>query len=302
MLALLRIIKYALQDIWRNISLSFMTVFILVLMLLSVNTLWSLDVLTKEAVGLVKKQVDVSFYFYAGANPKDVAEIKKYLGSFPEVVSVAVQSPEDVLKSFKERHKDESDVENALTELGENPFGPTLTVKTKEPKDYQKIMTAMNVPEYKNLIEKRSFENHEAAIERLQNIINRIEKIVLGLTAMFAIISFLIIFNTIRVAINTQRVEISIKRLVGASNWFIRGPYIVESFLFTCLSVAATVFLVFFALQYLDPYLAAVLPAGSSLTNYYNSHIFVLFGVQTTAVLLLTIASSVLAMRKQLKV
>jgi len=300
--ALFRVIKFALQDLGRNISLSFMTVFILTLMLLSVNILWSLDVLTRQAVEAVKSQIDVSLYFVPETTDKNISDIKAYISSFPEVTDLKLQSREEVLQSFKDKHDSQPEIIDALKELGDNPFGPTMIIKTKEPQDYKKIITALNAPEYEKLIEAKSFDNHEEAITKLQNITNRIEKIGFGLAVLFAAISFLIIFNTIRVAIYTQRVEISIKRLVGASNWFIRGPYIVESVIFTVLSVGATVAVIFGALQWIDPYLAVILPNGFSLTNYYYSLIFPLFGIQAAAVLLLTIISSSLAMRKQLKV
>jgi cell division transport system permease protein len=220
---------------------------------------------------------------------------------FPEVTNIELQSKDEVLASFREQHKLQKEALDALAELGKNPFGPTMIVKTKEPKDYKKIIDALNVPEYENLIEAKSFDNHQDAIERLQNITNRIEKIGFGLTILFALISFLIIFNTIRVAINTQRMEINIKRLVGASNWFIRGPYFVESLTFTFLSVVCTMAIVFLGLKWIDPYLAVVLPNGFSLTNYFKSNMLMLFGAQALAVLLLTVLSSGLAMRKQLK-
>lgn len=301
MQSFLRVLKFAFQDLVRNLSLSFMTVFILVLMLLSVNTLWSLDVLTKAAVEAVKKQIDISIYFVPEATDKNVNEIKSYVGMFPEVTDIKLQSKEEVLASFREQHKLQKEALDALDELGKNPFGPTMIIKTKEPQDYKKIIDALNVPEYENLIEAKSFDNHEGAIERLQNITNRIERIGFGLTILFALISFLIIFNTIRVAISTQRMEINIKRLVGASNWFIRGPYLVESLVFTIFSVAFTMAIVFLGLRWIDPYLAVVLPNGFSLTNYFYSNMLMLFGAQALAVLLLTLLSSGLAMRKQLK-
>ncbi len=301
MQSFLRVIKFAFQDIGRNFSLSFMTVFILVLMLLSVNTLWSLDVLTKAAVEAVKKQIDISIYFVPDATDKNVNEIKAYVGMFPEVTEIKLQSKEDVLASFREQHKLQIEALDALSELGKNPFGPTMIIKTKEPQDYKKIIDALNVPEYEKLIEAKSFDNHEDAIERLQNITNRIERIGFGLTILFALISFLIIFNTIRVAINTQQMEINIKRLVGASNWFIRGPYFIESLLFTIISVLITMAIVFLGLKWIDPYLAVVLPNGFSLTNYFQSNMLMLFGAQALAVLLLTVSSSGLAMRKQLR-
>jgi len=286
----------------RNAGLSFMTVFMLVLVLLSVNVLMAVDTVTKEAVRLIKDQVNVSLYFAPDAGDKDIAEIRSYIGEFPEVVGVQLLSRDEVLKSFQDRHQSSPEVQQALTELGGNPFGPTMIVKTKEPGDYKKIFDALNVPEYEHLIEAKSFDGNEDAIERIQNITTRVERTGLGLSVLFAVIAFLIIFNTIRVAINTQKIEIGIKRLVGASNWFIRGPYLVEALVFTVSSLIVTIGVIYLGLRWLDPYLAVIFPNGFSLTNYYNSHILYLFGVQAVAVLLLTIVSSGLAMRRQLKV
>ena len=302
MFSFLRVVKFALQDIGRNFGLSFMTVFILVLMLLSVNMLWSVDVLTKEAVGLVKDQVNVSIYFNPDVADKDIQGVETYLQTFPEVVNLQLVSKDQVLASFKDRHSGSQEVLDALSELGTNPFGETLMIKAKEPADYNKIIAALDVPEYDKLISGKSYDGHEDAVTRLQDITNRVEQVGFWLTVLFAVISFLIIFNTIRVAIFTHKAEIGIKRLVGASSWFIRGPYFMESIIFSVLSVAITVGIIFLSLRFFDPYLTIVFPNNFSLTNYYSSHILLLFGTQTLAVLALTIVSSSLAMRRQLKV
>lgn len=302
MMSFLRVLKFAFQDMVRNVGLSAMTVLILVLMLLSVNALWSVRVITNEAISAVKDQVNVSVYFSSAASDNNIAEINKYVASFPEVVDIKMQSAEEVLASFKQRHSQSSDIINALGELDANPFGPTMIIKTREPGDYKKIIQALNVPEYDNLIEAKSFDEHESAIEKIQNITNRAESGVAGLVILFAAISFLIVFNTIRSAINTQKIEIGIKRLVGASNWFIRGPYVVESVVFSLISLLINIAVLYLALSFVDPYLAVVFPNNFSLTNYYNSHILYVFGVQFVCVLALTILSSILAMRKQLRI
>lgn len=302
MISILRVFKFAFQDMVRNLGLSFMTMFILVLMLLSINVLWALDITTGEAVKLVKNQVNISVYLSPLTTEKQMEDLRKTIMSFPEVRELNVTSREEVLAAFKLRHQGSKEVLQALDELGGNPFGPTLVIKTDEPENYKEVMQVLNTPEYNEIIEGKSFDEHEDAIEKIENITKRVEKIGLALSLLFAIISFLIIFNTIRVAIQTQRVEISIKRLVGANNWFIRGPYLVESIVFTVVSVAATIAIVFTMFRWVDPYLAVVFPNGFGLTNYYESHMLYVFGMQTVAVLLLTIISSSLAMRRQLKV
>lgn len=302
MASFFRIFKFAFQDIGRNLGLSFMTIFILTLMLLSVNTLWSMDTVTKEAVRLVKDQVNVSLYLAADASDKDIDTLRTYIRSMPEVTAVDIESREEVLRSFQKRHQLEQPVLDSLNELGGNPFGPTVIVKTREPEDYKKVIDAISVPEYETLIDDKSFEGHENVLTNIQRITDRIQKVSLGMSLLFALIAFLIIFNTIRVAIHTQRIEISIKRLVGANNWFIRGPYLVESVIFSVLSVAITAVAVYFALKWLDVYLGVVFPNNFSLLTYYREHAIFIFGVQALAVLTLTVVSSVLAMRKQLKV
>lgn len=302
MRSFLRITKFAFQDIGRNIGLSFMTVFILVLMLLSVNTLWSLDILTKQAVAAVREQVSVSFYLTPQVNDNDIAQIRSYISTFPEVVSHNLVSRDDVLKAFQTRHKYSPEVLQALSELGGNPFGPTVTVKTREPGDYRKIIEALSVPEYEPLIESKSFDGNESALDKIQTITHRIERVGFGLAILFAVIAFLIIFNTIRVTIQSQRIEIGIKRLVGASNLFIRGPYWMEAGIFTIVSISLTIAIVFFGLNFIDQYIGIIFSDQFSLTKYYLSNMLYLFGIQALAVLLLTILSSGLAMRRQLKV
>lgn len=286
----------------RNFGLSFMTVFVLILMLLSLNTLWSIDILTNESLGLVKNQVNMSLYLAAAADDKQIASLEKYLKSFPEVTNLTTESKEKVLADFKTRYQLKTDVLAALQELGTNPFGPTITITTKEPSDYKKIIDNLNIPEYNDLIESKSFDEHSDAIDHIQAITNRIEKVGLGVSLLFAGIAFLIIFNTVRVAIYTQRVEIGIKRLVGANNWFIRGPYLVTAIIFSAVSVIVSAAIVFGILRFVDPYVSVVFSNGFTLTKYYQSHTLYLFGTQTALVLVLTMISSTLAMRRQLKV
>lgn len=301
MVSFWRVIKFAFQDMGRNIGLAFMTVFILVLMLLSVNLLLTVQVITTQAVALIKDQVTINIFLKSTAKDKDVDEITSYIKSFPEVVDSKILSPAEVLEQFKNRHKTSQDVLDALKELDDNPFGPTISLRTKEPEDYQKIVDKLAIPEYQDLIDSKSFEGNENAVQHLQLIMNRVESVVAGLAIVFAVISFLVIFNTIRVGIYTQRTEIGIKRLVGANNWFIRGPYLVESFIFTLLSVLCANVIIYGVFTRLDPYVSSLFSNEFSLTKYYASHIVYLSSVQVCAVLVLTGFSSALAMRKHLR-
>ena len=301
MLSLLRVIKFAIQDMARNFGLSFMTILILVLMLLSINTLIGINILTGEAVGAVKSQINVSIFFNEDASEDEIDEIKTFVNSFPEVTEVIFYDENQVLEQFRAQHEENPEVLAALEELGENPLGSTMIVKTREPKDYEDIIAALNVPEYENIIESKTFGDTEKAIERIHIITTQVEKFGIGLSILFAFIAFLIIFNTIRVAIYTQRREISIKKLVGATNWFVRGPYIFESIFFSIISTIIAYGLVVLALSIVDPYINIVFGRPYILTSYYQSNIVYLLGIQFGCVLLLTMFTSTLAMRRYLR-
>ncbi|OGH72207.1 MAG: hypothetical protein A2921_03730 [Candidatus Magasanikbacteria bacterium RIFCSPLOWO2_01_FULL_43_20b] len=302
MLTLFRIIKFAFQDMARNVGLSSMTVLILVLMLLSINTLVVINVFTNEAVKSIKDQIDVSLYFNYEATNEEINEVKSYVGGFPEVTEIIYLNRDEVLAKFKEQQKNNPEVLSALDELGENPLGPTMIVKTREPKDYEKVIQALNVPEYENIIEAKTFGDTQKAIDRIHIITTQVQRFAIGLSLLFALIAFLIILNTIRVAIYTQRIEISIKKLVGASNWFVRGPYVVESLFFSIASILIIGGLLWIAFRLLDPYTAIVFQKSNLLFDYYLNNRYLLIGIQLGSVLFLTVVSSLLAMRRYLRV
>ncbi|MFB6226430.1 MAG: cell division protein FtsX [Candidatus Paceibacteria bacterium] len=301
MISFFRIIKFAFQDIYRNLSLSFMTILILVLMLLSINTLVVINVFTDKATDLVKSQIDISVYFQKDAPSEKIDEIKEYVSNFSEVETAKLKTPEENLQEFKQEYKGNEKILSSIEELEQNPLGATLIIKTTDPGDYNKIIEALSVPEYKDVIESKTFSNTQKAINRIQEITSQVERFSLALSVLFAVIAFVIIFNTIRVAIYTQRTEISIKKLVGATNWFVRGPYLFQGLFFSVVSVAITAGLVFLAVKFIDPYIATIFQEQAMLTNYFRSNIMLLFGAQLAAVLVLTWISSLFAMRRHLR-
>lgn len=296
-----RIIKFAFIDMVRNLSLSFMTVLILTLLVLSVNTLIGVRFLTTQAVTVIKHKIDVSIYLKPTASDEATQNLKKKIESFSEVRQVDFINREDSLKNFKDKYKDRPDILASLDEIGSNPLGATLIVKTDEPKDYEKIIASISTPEYDNLIEDKTFADTQAAIEKIQSITTQVEHFTIAVTSLFAIIAIIIVFNTIRVAIYTERTEISIKKLVGASNWFVRGPYLFEAVFFSTLAVLFSAAIIFAGLRFVDPIVSTMFGTTALLTNTLKTHILALAGMQYGAVLGLSLLTTAIAMRKYLR-
>lgn len=296
----IRIIKFAVQNIWRNLGLSFMTVTILIVTLLSFNVFVAMSAMTRHAVETVKDKIDASVYFAPEATDAQVQEVQEFLRTFPEIKELTLETRDEVLGQFKEKHKNNQDVMESLNELEGNPFGPTLIITTHEPGQYETVLKALTTPDLQKIIEGKTFDNNEGFIQRLQLITRRVEQLVLGVTALFLLIAFLIIFNTIRVAIYTQREEISIKKLVGATNWFIRAPFLLDGVAYTLVSVGVAVALIFGILGFIDEYIQAVFNSSFSLIAYFRANPLI-FVYEIAAVLLLTWISSALAMRRYLR-
>lgn len=303
MITFFRAIKFGLQNAWRNFGLSTITVTILVVMLLSVNLIFAMSAVTNAAISSVKDQVDVTIFFSPDAKSDRVEEIQKTLTSFPEVKETILKTPEQVLAEFKERHLDSEAIQYSLKELGNNPLGATLIVRTFEPGQYKAVLSAIKIPEYEGAIESRTFDDTGDIISRIDMITNRAENIAWGITLVFGIIAFMIVASSIRVAIFTQREEIGIQKLVGAGNWFIRAPFFVEVVLYSSLAMAISLVLLYFGTTLSDPYVRTLFGSYDfSVYRYFMDRALWLFTAEFGALVTLCIMSGFIAMRRFLRV
>jgi cell division transport system permease protein len=300
-----RVIKFALQDFWRNIWLSFITILILVLALFSANLLIFFNALADTAVELVEEKIDVSIFFKPEALESKINEVKSSLVALPQVREVGYISKDEALQKFKERHKDEPKILEAIKEIGDNPLGPSLVIKAYKTEDYPVILEKLNDPNVlpEDLVQDKNFNDHELLIGKISNIKQKVGSGGLILSGLFSLIAILIVFNTIRVAIYTHREEIGTMRLVGATNWFIRVPFILESVLYAFLACLLTIVILYPLLGVLQPYLVNFFEgAGFDALNYFNDNFFKIFGWELLITIILSMISSSLAVGKYLKV
>lgn len=301
--SLFRIVKFALQNFWRNIWLSVITVTILVLTLFIVNILLILNVVGETAVRAVESKIDVSVAFVPDASEDIILSARGYLLSLPQVKDVEYRTAEEVLIEFRQANANRPDVLASLDEVGSNPFGGELVIKAHNPEDFAFILEALESPEYSPYIESKDFRDHEVIIARINQTIDRIRigGIVLG--SVFVFITVLIVFNTIRVAIYTHREEIGIMRLVGASSLFVRTPFLFEAILYTLLAVVISIAILYPLIGVLEPLLDQFFESTPThLLAFFNENFLLIFGTQFVAFAILNMISTVFAMRKYLRV
>lgn len=296
-----RVFKFALKDFWRNLGLSLMTISILVLTYLSLNLLVIVNFFTDAAIHVIENRVDISVYFGPTVSDERILGVRGNLASLPEVKDVIFISRDEALAQFKRNHADEPSILEALNEVGENPLGAVLVIKAKSASQYGPILEALDSPAVKSLVEDKTVEDHRALIERLSAVTDKVQRAALGLSLVFALISLLIVFNTIRVSIYIHREEIAIMRLVGASSDFVRVPFLIETVLFNLISLGIVAAVVLPTLGVIEPAARAFFDADVGITAYYRSDWLTIFGYQLGAVTFLSLVATVLSMRKYLK-
>jgi cell division transport system permease protein len=169
---------------------------------------------------------EVDIYLSDLTGEEERQAIEDFLVAIPEVdpSEVVYKTKEEALEEFKERFKDQPEL---WQYINENPLPDSFEVSTKDPKDVGLVVSKIdNEAPYLERIE--DIRSASSAIEKLENIFDKFRQIgIIGVIAL-AVIAILLVSVTIQVAIFARRREIGIMKLVGATNWFIRWPFLLE--------------------------------------------------------------------------
>jgi len=298
MLSFLRIIKFSLQDIVRNIWLSIVTITILLLALLSINTMLTVQAVSDNAVNAVKEKIDISLYLNADASENDINALRNQLEGMPEVKSIVYTSRQQALESFRSKYRDNPAVLQALQVLGSNPLSPSLAITPSNFDETTNLVNALRQLD-SDIIESRDFSDNTVVVNKIQSITKRVNEVGLGIILIFVLTSLLVVYNSIRVAVYTHKREIEIMRLVGASNYFIYMPFLFSAFIFALMSVLFMIAIFYPFLTLFQPYLEVFLAGYNvNLVTYFVSNFWPIFGAQFAVILFITLVASFFAVRK----
>ncbi|MFH1656578.1 MAG: permease-like cell division protein FtsX [Candidatus Nealsonbacteria bacterium] len=300
-ITLKRIFKIGFNNFFRNVGLSISTIFIIVMVVFLVTTLFLFNFASKILIADIEKKVDVSVYFEKEVLTENIMEIKSELVNMSEVREVEYVSKEQALEKFIERHRDDPVLMESLTEVGENPFLASLSIKANEAFQYENIVSFLDNDSYKASINKVDYFQRKPVIERLFTITNGINRIGITITIILGIIAVLIIFNTIRIAICNTNQEISVMKLVGASNWFVRGPFLIQGII-SGIIATLIVLISTFGITYLINDNVKFIAPQIDIFSIFLSSIWMLISIQLFVSVGLGILSSMIAVRKYLKV
>jgi len=267
-----RIFKAGFVAFWRNAYVSMASVFVITIALFVIASTMLIEQLLTASLQQLQAKVDINVYFVPTAPESEIERIKTTLSAMPEVAEVTYISKDDALALYRQRSQNNASVLESLDLLGENPLGSSLVVRAVDTSYYSAIANVLDEEKAKatpqnQIIDDFNYERNKIAIDRLSNIIGAVEQGSFITMVVLIVAAIMITFNTIRLAIYTSREEISIMRLVGASNMFIRGPFLLQGVMYGFIAAVL-------ALAILYP---IVIWIGPGTINFFQFDLFAYF-------------------------
>ncbi|OGG66115.1 hypothetical protein A3I99_00890 [Candidatus Kaiserbacteria bacterium RIFCSPLOWO2_02_FULL_45_11b] len=299
-----RIVKAGFVGFWRNAYVSLASVFVITVALFVIGSTMFIDQLLTTSLQSLQSKVDINVYFVPSASQDEVDAIRTAVAALPDVAAVTYTSREEALARYRERNQNDEIAMQALAELDENPLGANLAIQARETSQYENIArfleerrdSATQTP----VIDEINYERNKESIDALTNIIGAVEQASIATMLVLIVASILITFNTIRLAIYTAREEISIMRLVGASNMFIRGPFMLQGVMYGLVAGVFSLMIFYPIMVWLGPRTEAFFEFN--LFTYFISNFSYIFGVLIGIGVVLGLISSVLAVARYLRV
>lgn len=297
-----RVSRSGFISFFRNATVSLAAVLTLTVTLFVMGSLMLGGSYLKDVLVDIQDKVDIAISFKLDAEESEILKIRDDLTLLPGVKEVEYNSREQELENFRERHKDNALLIQSLDEVG-NPFGARLNVKATDPTHYESVANFLEgdtelAAGQASTIDNISFKKD--IVDRLIGIINSSRKVGFIISAILVLLSVLVTINTISLTIYTSREEISLMRLVGASDTYVQGPFIIEGIISGIVSAFISMILLYPSTIWIKQTTTGVY-GGVDLLSYYLSNFATLFLTLILAGIVLSAFSSYVAIRKYLK-
>lgn len=305
LITLWRVIHTGIVNFIRNISLAVAAMAVMVVTLTIVLFSVVTNATFVNTIAQITDKIDISVFLKDSDTPAQTKQLVAQIKKLPNVKSVTYLDKAAALRAYEKQNAGNEQLLTAVSETN-NPLPATILIKPVDLNHIQDIKDFLTKPSAAALqSDQPSYSgDRKQAIDKITHATDILRKIGVVTVVVFAVICALIIFNTIQMAIFNRRNEITIMRLLGASTWYIRGPFIVESSIYGILSAVFSVLIVN----------AAFLAASGALqasslglldinyaSQWFGSHFIMLLTMQLMLGIVLGAVSSTIATRRYLK-
>ena len=308
-----RVLKYGAVNFGRNIWLSTAATLVMTLTLIVLSITLVATIVLSETADAMRNRIDITLFFKPETDEATLAHLKELMLEDSNVKSAEVRTSEQEYENFLSENSDNSllietleDPEMNMRETLISTMQSTMRLKVHDPDNLDSIksLVASNIDFVKNLdeTEEPTYDVNSSEIATITRWASIAKNAGLVLSIVFLVISVLVIFNTIRMAIFSRREEIYMMKLVGADRNFIRGPFLVEAQLCGVLSGLLAFGLSYAGFRFLEPRLANYGISVSTVSDVLDSNkiVYVILAMAFAGILIGTVSAR-LAVHKYMR-
>ena len=298
-----RVLVFAISDFSRNKGISIAAVFILTVTIVLVTGLFFFQGMTSYLTSQIQDKIDITAYFKNETQEQDILNVKdQILEMAPNIKNIKYISKEQALASFNEKHKDDPVLTKALQEVGDNPFLPSLNITTNgDPSQYAEVSRILQTADFSELVDKVDFLQKKDTIEKVYSITTNINMWGIILGVILTIFAVLVVFNTLKLGIENSKEEISTMRIVGASDWFVRGPFLVQGVIYGIYAFSISFILSGLFAYFLASPISAILP-GFNIFSYFLNNWWIFALIQLGFGIGMGVISALIVVKKYLDI
>lgn len=283
----------ALKGLKKNLLATFIAVTTVALSMIVLGSFIAIAVNVSNIINQIERKVEITVWLLDTANSEEIFDLENKIRRMEEVQSVKYISKDEALERFRTQLKNQPDL---LKALEGNPLPASFEIGLKDPKKVNEV--AKRIESDNSIID--DIRYGQQIVERLFAATRILRWVGAIFITILCLASLVVIANTIRLAIFARRAEISIMKLVGATNWFIRWPFALEGVIQGLLGAATAVFLFFLMNKYVFGAIADTLKflnAGTPVISITQISLYILLaGTMIGAI------GSMIAMRRYLRI
>ena len=297
-----RVVKFATSDFARNKGISIAAIFILVITIMLISGLFFFQGIAGYLTSQIQSKIDITAYFKSGTKESDILSAKdEIMKMSPNIKNIEYVSQDQALASFNQKHGSNQVLTKALQEVGDNPFLPSLNITTNgDPSQYAEVSNILQTSDFSNLIDTVDYSQKKDTIEKVYSITSNINLFGIILGVILIILAMLVVFNTMKLGIENSHDEIATMRIVGAGDWFVRGPFIVQGVIYGLVAFVICIFITGLSAMFLAPKMSVILP-GFDIFSYFLTNLWIFVLIKLVFVIGVGVISSFIVIKKYLK-
>ena len=298
-----RVTDFAIKDFSRNKGISVAAIFVLTITIMLVTGLWFFQAMAGFVTSQLQDKIDITAYFKNGTQEQDILNAKVEISKMaPNIKNIEYVSADQALANFNALHKNDTVIAQALQEVGENPLEASLSITTNgNPSQYAQVANILKTSDFSSLIDNVDFSQKEDIIKKVYSITSGVNTYGLILEIIFIFIAMLVVYNTIKLAIENSKEEIVTMKIVGASDWFVRGPFMIQGIIYGIVSFLICIFLTAISVYFLSPEIENAVP-GFNMFGYFLTNWWIFVLIQLGFGVIVGVVSSLIVVRKHLDI